>query len=69
MPEGAAMSEKVKIKRCPFCGAKGTEMTGMDDYWIECSDTEMCAARGPWRPSPYSAIRAWNAKNKRKEQP
>lgn len=58
-----------EVKRCPFCGAKAVEMCGIDDYWVECSDYDMCGARGPWRYNSRAALRAWNAKNKRRDNP
>ncbi len=51
-----------ELKKCPFCGGKGSIRFAPHDevdteYWIVCHS---CAAQGGWMKSKGGAIRMWN---------
>jgi len=58
----------MKIKKCPVCGAKYTEVCigGIDtSYYARCREAE-CALCGPFRSTPKKAIKIWNRLRKDK---
>jgi len=58
----------MKIKKCPVCGAKNTEVCigGIDaSYYARCREAE-CALCGPFRDTPEGAIKIWNRLELRK---
>lgn len=63
------MSADPNPKPCPFCGNTEeieVQYRGLGLYCVWCGK---CGARGSQRNTERSAIRKWNACNKRKEQP
>ena len=59
------MSEKIKLKPCPFCGSDDVvvEETYTSGY-VRCRD---CGAEGGFRYSHDEAVAAWNRRTNAKE--
>ena len=57
----------IKLKPCPFCGAKGTAVKTQTLngalYWVECRNAETCNGLNV-RTKPFNngqlAVEAWN---------
>jgi Lar family restriction alleviation protein len=69
---GEAMSAKVKLKPCPFCGGKALVYTRVfhvpqpvDRWAVGCSSSEDCTAEMGNIDTKDGAIDMWNRRAKR----
>ena len=59
---------KVKLKPCPFCGAKAKngKLPDVEGYYVYCSSNK-CRALGPGtRTKQHASINTWNRRARRK---